>query len=168
VKSKSLQSLLPVFILITFTPALCRAQAEINPDHFESIGSVATIATTAADRAYGSFFLPFEVQCAGAKLMPGPYSLSIRQQGRHDIVRLTPIKNGARAQSLEVTTTPQVSPEASIGLVIDRSSKQRTLTAIRLGQLGVTLFLQPARVSITAELIPISFSGGRDFASSGD
>jgi hypothetical protein len=94
--------------------------------------------------------------------------LSVRQQGRQDIVRLTPITNGARTQTVEVTTTPRGSPEASNGLVIDQTSQQRTLTAIRLGQLGVTLFLQTGRVSTNAELIPISLSASRAFAAGGN
>ena len=174
VKLRILQSLVAILGVIAFTPALCWAQAEINPDHFDSIPGVPTNANkAAADRAYGSFFLPFEIQCAGVKLTPGSYSLSIRQLGRQEIVRLRPVASGARGHALEVTATPQVSPEPSNGLLINRTSQRRTLTAIRLGQVGVTLFLHTGRVSMHAdsmhtELIPVSLSASRAFAAIGN
>jgi hypothetical protein len=168
VKSRILQSVVPILLVVSFTPALCRAQAEINPDHFESVGTAAALEHKASSnanpsRAYGSFFLPYDVSCAGATLTRGYYSLSVRQSGRQDVVRLTPVANGVRAQAIEVTATPRLSPGAPNGLLVGRVNQRRTLTAIRLGQPGVTLFLQTGKAtgaSMLTELIPMSSSSG--------
>jgi hypothetical protein len=163
VKSRTLQLVIPVLVVIALTPALCRAQAEINPDHFDGISSVAAVKNSAAaspspSRAYGSFFLPFDVKCAGVRLTPGYYSLSVRQLGKRNVVTLTSIAKSVGAQVVEVTATPRLIPGAPSGILINRVSEQRTLTAIRLEQVGVTLFLPAGKEAGTAmntELIPI-------------
>src|SRR5215467_7986820 len=72
-KSRRFQLAVPVLLVIAFTPALCRAQAEIDPDHFDSPSSVATVVkkTTSLPnptQAYASFVLPYDAICAGVKL----------------------------------------------------------------------------------------------------
>src|SRR5215813_6259623 len=74
-KSRIFQLAVPVLLVIAFTPALCRAQAEIDPDHFDSPSYVATAAkkTTSLPnptQAYASFVLPYDAICAGVKLAP--------------------------------------------------------------------------------------------------
>ena len=175
-KSRVLQSVVPIVLVVAFAPALCRAQAEIDPDHFDNISHVAAVAKTRtsnrkASQAYGSFFLPFDVTCAGVKLAPGYYSLSIRQLGRWDVVRMTRIVNGAPAHSLEVTATPRLTAEAPSGLVVDHVNQRRALTAISLQQLGVTLFLQPGKertTSMNVEPIRISYSATQTFPANGE
>lgn len=165
-KSRILQSLVPILLVIAFTPAVCRAQAEIDPDHFDSPSNASPVAKKAPSNrnpslAYGSFFLPFDVTCAGVKLTQGHYSLSVQQSGRRDVVRLVRIANGVSSQALEVAATPRLSAEGPSGLVIDRVNQQRTLTGISLQQPGVTLFLQTGKAAGTsknAERIPISYS----------
>ena len=171
-----LKSLVRTLVVISFTPVLSWAQAEINPDHFDGVSDTATIANKAtpirnASHAYGSLFLPFDLNCAGARLTRGYYSLSVRQSGRRDVVRLTPIVNGYRAHVLEVTATPQLSPGAPAGLLVHRVSQRRMLTAIRLEQPGVTLLLQTGKeagTAMDAELVPFSFSGSGGLPASGD
>ena len=80
VKSRLRQSLLRILIVISFAPALCWAQAEINPDHFDPVSNVAAIENKAmsngnSSQASGSFFLPYDVKCAGVTLAPGYYSV---------------------------------------------------------------------------------------------
>src|SRR5215472_14005880 len=175
VKSRILQSLLSI-VALSFTPALCWAQAEISPDHFDSVNTVSAVARKATSQrnpvqAYGSVFLPYDVQCAGVTLTPGYYSLSIRQLGKQDVVKLTPIADAAHARSLEVTATPRLSPEAPSQLRVDRMNRRRTLTAISLEEPGVTLFLQAGNESGAwkdTKLIPISTSASRAFMAGGN
>lgn len=164
-KSGKLQLVVPILFVISFAPALCSAQAEVDPDHFDSPSNVSTVAKRATSnrspsQAHGSFFLPFDVACAGVKLTPGQYSVSIQQSGKRDVVRLVRTVNGVRAQALEVTAMPRPNAEGPGGLVIDRINQRRTLTAISLQQPGITLFLQAGKetgISVNAELIPISY-----------
>jgi hypothetical protein len=165
-KSRTLQIAVPILLVIAFTPALCRAQAEIDPDHFDSPSDVSAVAKKAASlpnpsQAYASFFLPYEVTCAGVKLTPGHYAVSIRQSGNRDVVRLTRVAAGARAHALEVMAMPRLSPERPSGLVVDQTNHRRILTAISLQQPGVTLLLQPGKAKGTStnpEPIRISYS----------
>jgi len=176
VKLRILQSVAPILLVISFTPVLCWAQAEINPDHFDSPSNAATAASKAtsnrnSSQASGSVFVPFEVQCAGVTLTPGYYSVSIRQLGRRDVVRLTPMANGVRSHAIEVIATPQLSPEAPSKLRIDRINGRRTLTAISLERPGVTLFLQTGKeagTSMNTRLIPISTSASRALTAGGN
>ena len=166
-KSRILQ-VASILFVISVTPALCRAQAEIDPDHFDSPSDFATVAKSATSnhkpsQAYGSFFLPFDVSCAGVVLKSGHYSLSIQQAGSRDIVTLARVVNGIPGRALKVTATARLSTEGPSGLVVDRLNQRRTLTAISLQQLGVTLFLRPGKegvVSTNADPILISYSAG--------
>lgn len=164
-KSGKLQLVVAILFVISFAPALCRAQAEVDPDHFDSPSNVSTVAKRATSnrnpsQAHGGFFLPFDVACVGVKLTPGQYSVSIQQSGKRDVVRFVRIVNGVRAQALEVTAMPRLNAEGPGGLVIDRINQRRTLTAISLQQPRMTLFLQAGKetgISVNAELIPISY-----------
>ena len=175
-KSRILPSLVRIIVAISFTPALGWAQAEISPDHFDSVNSVSAVARKVTSRrnpaqAYGSVFLPFDVQCAGVTLTRGYYSLSIRQSGKQDVVKLTPIANAVHAHPLEVTATPRLSPEAPGQLRVDRMNRRRTLTAISLEEPGVTLFLQNGNEAVAwkdTRLIPISTSASRAFMAGGN
>ena len=165
-KSRIFQLAVPVLLVIAFTPALCRAQAEIDPDHFDSPSEVATVVKRATSvpnpsQAYASFFLPYDVTCAGVKLTPGYYGLSIRQLGKQDVIRLTRVVTGARARALEIMATPRMSTGSTSGLVFDHVNNRRILTAISLQQPGVTLLLQPGKAksnSTNSEPIRISYS----------
>jgi hypothetical protein len=154
-RSRILQSLAPIFLVIAFTPALCLAQAEINPDHFDSPSNISTVAKKATSnpkpsQAYASFVLPFDVSCAGVELTPGNYSLSIRQLGKRDVVRLMRTGNGVRAQVLELIATPRLNADGSSRLVVNHVNRRRTLTAISLREPGVTLFLQSGKENLAA------------------
>jgi|SRR5215472_2818239 len=171
-----LQSLVQIIFAISFTSALCWAQAEISPDHFDGVNRVSAVARKATSQrnpaqAHGSVFLPFDVQCAGVTLTRGYYSLSIRQSGKQDVVKLTPIANAVRAHSVEVTATPRLSPEAPSQLRVDRMNRQRTLTAISLEEPGVTLLLQAGKEAGAwkdTRLIPVSTSASRAFMAGGN
>lgn len=174
-KSRIFQSLVPILLVIAFTPALCLAQAEIDPDHFDGPSNASTVAKKATSnrnpsQANGSFVLPFDVSCAGVELTQGYYSLSIRQLGKRDVVRLTRIVNGVRGQVFELMATPRLNAEGPSRLVVNHVNQQRTLTAISLQEPGVTLILQPGKegTSRNAEPIRISYSASQAFPAHGE
>src|SRR5438309_8431567 len=68
-----------------------RAQAEIDPDHFDSPNMVPfdrpqtkanSEAAVATFRYEGRFNLPYTVHCNGKSLRPGRYSISLRADGK--------------------------------------------------------------------------------------
>jgi hypothetical protein len=104
-KSKILRTVFPVLVVMTLTPVLGRAQAEINPDHFDTPNIVSTAGSNAAANRsvssfHGSLVLPFAVRCAGVNLLPGSYSMSLRRLGERDVIPLTSKKNSVRVQAI--------------------------------------------------------------------
>src|SRR5215467_4671154 len=90
-------------ILMSLKPATCRAQAEIDPDHYDTVDSgplPQAMPTIAAGQKVGifrgKFVLPFDVDYAGLTLPPGSYSLSVRSVGKQRIVTLIPEGNRVR------------------------------------------------------------------------
>jgi hypothetical protein len=153
------------FLLLLFVlePFQCHAQAEINPDHYEITGgepiSQAGNSATAARNAgefRGTFTLPFDVRCAGLTLPSGPYSLSIHSLAKSDEVTLIPKGN---AIMIQARVASRSSAGGASALVVERTGQRRTLTAIRLKEPGITLYLQAAQrrsASADAEVVPIS------------
>jgi hypothetical protein len=176
VKLRILQSVAPLILVISFTPVLGWAQAEINPDHFDSPSNATTVAHKATlnrNQSPGedSIFVPRDVQCAGVTLTRGYYSLSIRQLGRRDVVRLTPMANGVPAPAIEVRATPRLTPGAPSKLIVDGNNRRQTLTAISLEKPGVTLYLETTKergASMDTRLIPMSSSGSRALTAGGN
>ena len=153
------------FLLLLFVlePVQCHAQAEINPDHYEitdgepisQTGNSATAARNVGEFR-GTFTLPFDVRCAGLTLPRGPYSLSIGSAAKSDEVTLVPKGN---AIIIQARVASRSSAGGASALMVERNGQRRTLTAIRLEEPGITLYLEPkpARSTSTdAETVPIS------------
>jgi hypothetical protein len=161
-KSKVLQAVVVVFVVMTLMPVLGRAQAEINPDHFDSPAGVAT----AAPSFYGSFNLPFSVRCAGVNLPPGPYSLSVQRLGKRDVITLASLSKTrpVRLQAIGTGRTSAWGDDAPSALVVERTEQRRRVSAIRFAEPAVTFDLQgekKAEPSGATELVPISTSTRR-------
>jgi len=161
-KSKALQVVVPVFVAMTLMPVLGRAQAEIDPDHFDSVAGVATAATS----LYGSFNLPFSVRCAGVNLPPGPYSLSVRRLGNSHVITLASLSKTSpvRVQAIGTGRTSPSGDEAPSALVVERTEQRRRVSAIRFAEPAMTFDLQAekkAEPSGETELVPISTSTRR-------
>ena len=63
-------------------PSRAYAQAEIDPDHFDSPNAQSIPQLVRLLRYDGTFFLPYSVLCNGKKLAPGNYSISLRFDGK--------------------------------------------------------------------------------------
>jgi hypothetical protein len=152
-----------VLFLTTLKPFRCQAQAEIDPDHYEitsgepvSQAGNGLAASRNAEGFRGEFTLPFNVRCAGFTLPPGSYSLSIRSSGNSNVVRLIPKGSTVEVQARVSSRSSAYGPSA---LVLARTGQERTLTAIRLKEPGITLYLeaqQKQSASAVTELVPIS------------
>ena len=161
-KSRILQTIVPVLLVMTLAPALGWAQAEINPDHFdnsenEQVSRVRTIpmANQAVGSFHGRFTLLYQVTYAGLTLSPGTYSLSIQSRGSWVLITLIPQGTAARIQTRAKSPSGASRPTA---LVLERSGQQRTLTSISLQKPGMVLHLQGAQsrtATAESELVPI-------------
>jgi hypothetical protein len=90
---------LGVFVTLG-NPRAC-AQAEIDPDHYETRDAepLPLSKAIASDqvgkiRCEGNFLLPSSVRCSGSSLPRGKFSISVDSEGR--IVRVTLIRGGRR------------------------------------------------------------------------
>jgi hypothetical protein len=146
-------------------PAPCRAQSEIDPDHFEMTSVEPFPQPVNAGTANpddgdfrGSFTLRFSVSYAGLTLQPGDYSVSIHSSGKRDIVTLTPKGSATRLQALATSRTAADGPSA---LILERTGRRRTLAAINMEKPGITVRLKASQKrshSSGIEFVPISYT----------
>jgi hypothetical protein len=73
-------------LLMALGDAGAYAQAEIDPDHFDSpntepFDQPKTQSQAPATRYDGNFSLPYAVQCSGKQSAAGKYSVSLRSDG---------------------------------------------------------------------------------------
>lgn len=158
-------------ILTMWRPASCRAQAEIDPDHYEMSNDESTAAATRsttkpsaappnrrADVFLGKFTLPFDVRYAGVILPRGSYSLSVRSLRKANLVTLIPDGNAVRLRTIRARLRTRPGAEGPNALVIVRNGLERTLSAIRLREPRITLDLHAEERrtdSFDMELVPI-------------
>jgi len=108
--------------------------------------------------------LPFKVDYAGLILPAGSYHLSIRPVGKRYLVKLGPEGDAANLQAIAAQSTTNSDAGGPSVLVLERSAQKRTLTAIRLKEIRITLDLRSERsqrLSASPELVPISLPGDR-------
>jgi hypothetical protein len=156
-------------VLTMLKPTLCRAQAEIDPDHYDTVENAPvsqakpTIAgSQKAGNFRGKFTLPFDVDYAGLTLSPGSYSLSIRSVGKERIVTLAPDGNRIKIQAIQVRVRTGSNVDGASALVFERARQRLTLTAIRVREAGITLDLRDDKapnISTVTECVPICFKG---------
>jgi hypothetical protein len=140
-----------VGVSVTFIPTPCRAQAEIDPDHYEtpSVGAATTNSPSAAKQRpsfigkdfRGRFALPVDVNYGGVVLDRGSYSISIHFLGKQNLVTFTSDRTGVKFQ-ISAQVSAESSAEGPSTLVLERSSKQFHLTAIELNEPRMTLDLR--------------------------
>jgi hypothetical protein len=137
-----------------------QAQAEIDPDHFESVNLLEGDQTSAEFQ--GSFSLQYKAQCAGSTLLPGNYSLSLKSNG--SVVSLRKKGSFVNVEPVEVVKNI-VAGESK--LIFRHAGDTRTLEAIYLEKPKVMVFVTPSgkqliasssgvaeRVRITAQPLP--------------
>ena len=153
-------------MLTLLKPALCRAQAEIDPDHYESINTesfafarAGTTPNRNADSSQGEFALPFDVAYRGQMLRRGDYSLSFQSLQNANIVTLTRDENAAKAQAIKVRLSFRSNLDGRRALVLDRTRQRHALTAICRKEAGTIfdLHAEPTKSArIDTVLVPIS------------
>jgi len=143
----------------------CQAQTEIDPDHFESQNvepfsqpAPTDAANQSAADFQGAFTLRFSVTYAGMILPPGQYFVSIHSRGNADVVTLTLEGNAARVQTVATSRSSADGPSA---VILERTGRRRTLTAISLERPRIMFHLRaaPGRSNSSGtELVPISYT----------
>lgn len=121
-----------IFVLGLLKPLPGMAQAEIAPDHFDTL--TADEAAAAAS-PQGSFTLLHQVNYAGITLPPGVYSLSILRRGGWNLITLTP-EGSASAQARIKCPSTLEHPTA---LILERNGAQSMLNAISFEEPGQLL-----------------------------
>lgn len=114
---------------------LAQAQAEIDPDHFDSPGMESIPQSRpAADKVTGtqydrSFSLPYSVLCNGRKLAPGKYSISLRSDGKVGQATLNQKGHAIEIAPVVETRTSKRGDE----IVVESRKDGRTLSVVRVG-----------------------------------
>ena len=147
-----------VLILGMLKSPPCNAQAEIAPDHFDTL----TAEEAAVGSHLGSFTLLHQVSYAGQTLPAGTYMLSVQRSGGWNLVTLTPEGTAASVQAIRIKCQPGF--DHPTALVLERSGEQYVLTAISFEQPGALLQhlqLQGAQsppISPDAERVRVSYN----------
>ena len=109
------------------------AQAEIDPDHFESPNSEPLTAPkpnaenqVAEMRYEGRFALPYYVLCRGNRLAPGKYTISLRSDGK---VGQAILNLEGRAVRIAGVVHRQAHKRGNSALIVEDKGMIRTLSA---------------------------------------
>jgi hypothetical protein len=140
-------SILRLFALLTgfvaFAPSRGYAQSEVDPDHFgspntESFPQSKTKTGVATEtpkvRFRGKFTLPYTVQCAGKKLPPGTYSVSLHSDGKTGRAMLN--QKSHTIEIAGVVRVPADSRERN-ALLVECIGKTHRLSAIHFAELDL-------------------------------
>lgn len=161
-----------VGMLVALKPGICRAQAEIDPDHYERsnvdapraniLKTAPPKANVSADGFRGRFVLPCDIWYAGVILERGFYSISIHSLGKQNLVTFIPKGRGVKVE-IRARVSAESNVQGASSLVLEHTGKQFRLTGIRLHELRMTLGLEAAQRNIAStdtKLIPISYTTG--------
>jgi len=157
---------------VALKPGTCRAQAEIDPDHYDiprgdapkaNISkTVLPIVNVSSDSFRGRFVLPCDIRYAGVVLERGFYSISIHSLGQQNLVTFIPDGSGVQVE-IRARVRAESNVRGPSSLVLEHAGKQFRLTEIRLRELRMTLGLEAGQrnnASIDTKLIPISYTPG--------
>jgi hypothetical protein len=117
------------------------AQSEVNPDQFDSPNTEhfpkpnakeAVAVVTEQVRFNGKFTLPYSLHCAGKRLLPGRYTISLRSDGKVGRATLT-----QKDQILEIAgvVRPPVDTHAGNIVWVECIGKARRLAGIHLEEM---------------------------------
>ena len=158
-------------ILMMFRPSSCQAQAEIDPDHYDSVDAVTPNTPSTeklrpnrgADSFRGRFVLPSDVSYAGLILKRGSYSISIHCLQNHSMPKQSLVRFTSDRRDVTVQIRARVSAESNARgastLVLEAAGERLQLTAIQLNEPRMTLDLQLGQRSnshLNTKFIPIS------------
>ena len=110
-------------------PAGAYAQAEIDPDHFDSPNAQPIPQRVRLLRYDGTFSLPYSVRCNGKKLAPGKYSISLRFDGKVGRATLNQKNHAIEIAPVVQTDAPKQRDEV---VVVENNQTGRTLSVVRV------------------------------------
>jgi len=158
-------------MLLALKPGTCRAQAEIDPDHYDissantptaNVQKTVEARVNAGGTSYrGRFVLPCDIRYGGVTLARGSYSISIHSLGEQRLVILIPDGSGVKVQ-IRARVSAESKVQGPSSLVLEHAGKQFRLTKIRLHELRMTLGLEAGQrnASMDTKFIPISYTTG--------
>ena len=125
------------------------AQSEVNPDHFDSPNTERfrqpntkepVAAVTEQVRFNGKFTLPYSLRCAGKRLPPGRYTISLRSDGKTGQAKLT-----QKDQTLEIAgvVRPPVDTHRGNIVLVECNGKAHRLAAIHLEEMELVFAADP-------------------------
>jgi len=150
VKAAHMKGLL--FVLAGFaalaTPC-CYGQSDAFPDQFDSPNAQplpepktkeGDAATTGKVRFDGQVTLPYSLRCAGKRLLPGHYMISLRSDGKTGWATLN-----QKGQSFEIAgaVRPPADPHERNTLLVECFGKAHRLSAIRVKEMELVLGSDP-------------------------
>jgi len=157
-------------MLAALMPGTCRAQAEIDPDHYETSSADAPAANVlktgppkgnvSGDSFRGRFVLPCDTRYAGVILERGFYSISIHSLAlaKQNLVTFISKRSGVKVE-IRARVSAESNVQGPSSLVLEHTGKQFQLTEIRLHELRMTLGLEAGQGNNAysdTKLIPIS------------
>lgn len=128
-------------LVFTIGSSRANAQAEIDPDHYETGDagplpqSSSGVAAQVAIHYEGNFTLPYSVQCSRSSLPPGKYSIAVDSE-RGKAVRVTLSRQGHTVR-IEGVTQKQSPNRTRNVLVVEHMGATHQLSLIQVAQLDL-------------------------------
>jgi len=150
---------------VMLVPARVCAQAEIDPDHFDSPSTEPIPQPRTADskvtvsRYDRTFSLPYSVRCKGKALAPGKYSISLRSNGNVGQATLNQKGHTIEIAGIVLTEAPKQRDEV---VVVENSKNGRTLSLVRVRGFDFVFdpkrsaYLPPDGTPTRAEKLPLT------------
>jgi len=124
---------------VLFAPTGACAQAEIDPDHFDSPTAQPIRQMVRLLRYDGAFSLPYSVQCRGKVLAPGKYFVSFRSyDGKVGRATLKQEDHAIEIADVVETEAPKQRDEV---VFAGNNERERTLSMVRVS--GFSLVFDP-------------------------
>jgi len=110
-------------------PSRAYAEAEIDPDHFDSPNAQPIPQLVRVIRYDGTFSLPYSVLCNGKKLAPGRYSISLRFDDQVGRATLNQKNHAIEIARVVQTEAPKQRDQV---IVVENNQTGRTLSVVRV------------------------------------
>ena len=159
----TMKALVGLILLVGLGSLRAHAQAEIDPDHYDT-PSAKTLQREAGAgksnlspiRYEGKVVLPYSVRCRGKSLAPGGYSISLdSSDGRK--AQLTLNRKGQRL-SLEVIPREHKENSAPNALIVERVGKTHRLSMVHVARLDFLLDTDPPSAGRDSSVEQVAFT----------
>jgi hypothetical protein len=125
------------------------AQAEIDPDHFDSPNAQPIPQLVRLLRYDGTFSLPYSALCNGKKLAPGKYSISFHFDGKVGRATLNQENHAIEVAGVVQKEAPKQRDEV---VVAENNQRERTLSVVRVS--GFDFLFDPKRPAGPSDGMP--------------